>query len=55
MTEQTKRECVKALAYGRSVDEICAVMDVPKEEVISITEKEIATQRDYLRSMGYMP
>jgi hypothetical protein len=54
MTDQTRRECVKALAYGHSRDEVCAVMSVPKEEVISITEKEIATQRDYLRSMGYM-
>ena len=54
MTEQTKRECIKALAYGRSRDEVCAVMNVSEEEVNGITEKEIDTQRDYLRSMGYM-
>lgn len=56
MTEQTKRECIKALAYGRTVSEICAVLKVPKEEVllISINEKEISTQRDYLNSMGYI-
>jgi hypothetical protein len=55
MTDQTKRECIKALAYGRSRDEVCTVMNVSAEEVNGITEKEIATQRDYLRSMGYMP
>jgi hypothetical protein len=54
MTEQTRRECIKALAYGRTVSEICAVINVPKEEVLSITEKEISTQRDYLKSMGYI-
>lgn len=52
MNEQTRRECIKALAYGRSRDEVCAVMNVSED---GITEKEIDTQRDYLRSMGYMP
>ena len=55
MTEQTRRECIKALAYGRSRDEGCAVMNVSEEEVNGITNKEIDTQRNYLRSMGYMP
>ena len=55
MTDQTRRECIKVLAYGRSRDEICAVMDVSADEVNGITEKEIAQQRNYLRSMGYMP
>ena len=55
MNEQTRRECIKALAYGRSRDEVCAVMDVPMEAINDITEKEITTQRNYLRSMGYMP
>ena len=55
MTEQTRRECIKALAYGRSRAEVCTVMGVTEEEVNGITEKEIDTQRNYLRSMGYMP
>lgn len=54
MTEQTKRECVKALAYGLPRDEVCAVMNVSEEEVNGITEKEITTQRDYLTKMGYI-
>lgn len=54
MTGQTKREYIKALAYGRTVGEICTVLNVPKEEVLSITEKEISTMRDYLKSMGYI-
>ena len=54
MTEQTRRECIKALAYGRSRDEVCAVMNVSADEVNGITDKEITTQRNYLRSMGYM-
>lgn len=55
MTEQTRRECIKALAYGRSRDEVCAVMNVSVEDVNGITEKEIAQQRNYLTKMGYMP
>ena len=54
MTDQTRRECIKALAYGHSRDEVCAVMNISKEEVNGITNKEIDTQRNYLRSMGYM-
>ncbi|MEE3493082.1 hypothetical protein [Ruminococcus sp.] len=55
MNEQTRRECIKALAYGRSRDEVCAVMDVPMEALNDITEKEIIQQRNYLKKMGYMP
>lgn len=54
MTEQTRRECIKALAYGHSRDEVCAVMNVTEEEVNGITEKEITTQRNYLTKMGYI-
>ena len=54
MNEQTRRECIKALAYGRSRDEACAVMNVSAEDVNGITEKEITTQRNYLREMGYI-
>lgn len=54
MTEQTRRECIKALAYGRSRDEACAVMNVFEEEINGITEKEITTQRNYLTKMGYI-
>ena len=53
MSEQTRRECIKALAYGRSVDEVCAVMNVSAEDVNGITSDEIATERNYLQSMGY--
>ena len=54
MTDQTRRECIKALAYGHSCDEVCAVMNVSEEEVNGITEKEITTQRNYLTKMGYI-
>lgn len=54
MTDQTRRECIKALAYGRSRDEVCTVMNVSEEEVNGITEKEITTQRNYLTKMGYI-
>ena len=40
MNEQTMRECIKALAYGCSRDEVCAVMNVSAEDVNGITEKE---------------
>ena len=54
MNEQTRRECIKALAYGRPRDEVCAVMNVSADEVNGITEKEIAQQRNYLQKMGYI-
>ena len=54
MNEQTRRECIKALAYGHSRDEVCAVMNVSAEDVNGITEKEITTQRNYLKKMGYI-
>ena len=54
MTEQTRRECINALAYGCSHDEVCAVMNVSAEEVNGITEKEITQQRNYLTKMGYI-
>lgn len=54
MNEQTRRECIKVLAYGRSRDEVCDVMDVSAEDVNGITEKEITQQRNYLQKMGYI-
>ena len=54
MNEQTRRECIKALAYGRSRDEVCTVMNVSVEDVNGITEKEITQQRNYLQKMGYI-
>ena len=54
MNEQTRRECIKALAYGRPRDEVCAVMNVSAEDVDDITEKEITQQRNYLQKMGYI-
>lgn len=54
MTEQTKRECIKALAYGRSRSEVCAVMNVSAEDINDITEKEITQKRNYLQKMGYI-
>ena len=54
MNEQTRRECIKALAYGRSRAEVCAVMNVSEEDVNGITEKEITQQRNYLTKMGYI-
>ena len=54
MTEQTRRECIKALAYGKETREICAVMNVLEEDVNSISAEEVAKEREYLRSMGYV-
>lgn len=54
MNEQTRRECIKALAYGRSRDEVCTVYDVPMEALNDITEKEITQKRNYLQKMGYI-
>lgn len=54
MNIQVERECVKALAYGKTAAEIAAVMNVPLEEVESISSEKVSAERNYLRSMGYI-
>ena len=48
------RECVKALAYGKTPKEIAQVMNVSEIDVKSIPQAHVKTEREYLKQMGYI-
>lgn len=48
------RECVKALAYGKTPKEIAQVMNVDERDVKSIPQAHVKTEREYLIQMGYI-
>lgn len=54
MTEQVKRQLIKALAYGKTKEEIKDCMGVSDEDIDSITSTEIADEQKYYREMGYL-
>ena len=54
MTEQVKRQIIKALAYGKTNDEIKECMNVSDEDIDSITAEEIKAEKAYYREMGYL-
>lgn len=54
MTDQTRREVIKALAYGKSEREIINVMGVTSDDVKSVAQSEIDNERAYLKEMGYV-
>ncbi len=54
MTEQIKRQLIKALAYGKGREEIKDCMGVSDEDINSITAEEIEAEKAYYREMGYL-
>lgn len=54
MTDQTRREVIKARAYGKTEAEIVNIMGVTPEDVQSVAQSEIDDQRQYLKEMGYI-
>ena len=54
MTDDIRREVVKALAYGKGPAEIAAVMEVSVEQVKSIPQEEINAKRAELKGKGYI-
>ena len=54
MTEQVKRQIIKAFAYGKNKEEIKECMNVSDEDVDSITAEEIKAEKAYYREMGYL-
>ena len=54
MTEQIKRQLIKALAYGKSKDEIKVCMEVSDEDIDSVTADEIEKEKAYYKEMGYL-
>lgn len=53
MTEQTKRQLIKALAYDTDKDTIKATMGVTDEEINSVTAEEVAREKNYYKEMGW--
>ena len=54
MTDDIRREIVKALAYGKKTVEIRDVMCVSTAEIKSIGKEEIAAKRAELQRKGYV-
>ena len=54
MTEQTKRQLIKALAYGKTNDEIKECMEITENDINSVTAEEIEAEKAYYREMGYI-
>ena len=54
MTREIKRQLIKALAYGKSKDEIKACMEVSDEDIDSVTAEEIEVEKAYYKEMGYL-
>ncbi len=54
MTEQTKRQLIKALAYGKTNDEIKECMEITDDDINSVTAEEIEAEKAYYREMGYL-
>lgn len=55
MNNPTRKEILKALAYGKTHAEIKAAMNVSDEAINSITAEEVAAKRDELKGMGFIP
>lgn len=54
MTEQIKRQLIKALAYGKSAEEIKECMGVSDEDINSVTTQEVNAEKAYYKEMGYL-
>lgn len=54
MTEQIKRQIIKALAYGKSKEKIKENLGLTDEDISSVTPEEVIAEKDYYREMGYI-
>ncbi len=54
MTEQIKRQLIKALAYGKSREEIKECMSISDEDINNIAQDEVDKEKAYYREMGYL-
>lgn len=54
MTEQVKRQLIKALAYGKTNDEIKECMEITENDINSVTAEEIEAEKAYYREMRYI-
>ncbi len=56
MNKMIEHEVIKALAYGKTVDEICEAEDVTREKVLEVEKecaKEIDERKEELKNGGY--
>ena len=54
MTNEIKRQLIKALAYGKTNDEIKECMEITENDINSVTAEEIEAEKAYYREMGYI-
>ena len=54
LSNDVYRECVKALAYGKTPKEIAQVMNVDERELKAIPQSYVKAEREYLVQMGFI-
>lgn len=54
MTEHVKRQLVKALAYGKTNEEIKECMGISDEDIKAIATEEVEREKAYYKEMGYI-
>ena len=54
LSNDVYRECVKALAYGKTPKEIAQVMNVDERDVKAIPQSHVKAEREYLTQMGFI-
>jgi hypothetical protein len=54
MTNQTRREVIKALACGKAENEIISIMGVTSSDIKSVTQGEIDDEKAHLKERGYI-
>lgn len=54
MTNEIKRQIIKALAYGKSKKEIKDCMGVADSDIDSVTAEEVEAEKAYYKEMGYL-
>ena len=54
MTDAIRKQIIKALAYGKTNDEIKECMEITDDDINSVTAEEIEAEKAYYREMGYL-
>lgn len=54
MSEEIKRQLIKALAYGMNREQIKEAMSVSDEDINSVKSEELESEKAYYKEMGYI-
>ena len=54
MTNEVRKQILKALAYGKGEEEIKECTGVSDEDINSITQDEVDKEKIYYKEMGYL-